>query len=139
MNRGMRHVIGSAALAAVYLLSAAPVFAQLPPWAQQDRQQERRYYGPPPQRQNQQQPEHAQPQRGPEPRHQAQPQRAPEPRPQQQQARPVQPAPVEQQVQQKPKPEPVPQNNAERAACLNKETPQAQLIAACSVIIDSGR
>ena len=35
MNRGMRHVIGGAALAAGILLQAAPAFAQVPPWAQQ--------------------------------------------------------------------------------------------------------
>src|SRR5262249_38182516 len=44
-----------------------------------------------------------------------------------------------QQAQQKSRPEPVPQNTQERAACLNKETPQAALIAACSVIIDANR
>ena len=36
MNRGMRHVISGAALAAGILLQAAPAFAQAPPWAQQD-------------------------------------------------------------------------------------------------------
>jgi tetratricopeptide (TPR) repeat protein len=128
MNRGMRHVVSSTVLATVYLLSVAPVFAQLPPWGRQD---QRRPYGPPPQR-SYQPPQHAQPQRAPQPQQQTQPQ---------QQARPAQPAPVEpqQQVQQKAKPEPVPQNTQERATCLNKETQQALLITACSVIIDSGR
>src|SRR6185503_20219510 len=88
MNRGMRHVIGSAALAAGILLCAAPAFAQLPPWAQDRRR-------PQPQQPPQQQP-------------------------------------------QRTKPEPV-QNVAERAACLNKDTPQAALIAACTVVIEAGK
>ena len=80
MNRGMRHVIGSAALAAVYLLQTAPTFAQLPPWAQQE---PRRTYGPPPQR-----PQQAPQQQRPQSQQQQQ-QRGPAPP--QQQARPVQP------------------------------------------------
>ena len=114
MMKAMRHIIGGASLTAVALLSATPVFAQLPPWAQQ----QRRYYGPPPQQHQQQmqrapQPQHAQPQ------HMTQPQRPPQPAPQQQ-ARPVQPAqqpqpisepqqPAPQQAQQKSAPAPVPQ------------------------------
>ena len=37
MIRGMRLVIGGAALAAGILLQAEPAFAQVPPWAQQQR------------------------------------------------------------------------------------------------------
>ena len=37
MIRGMRHVISGATLVAGLLLQAAPAFAQVPPWAQQDR------------------------------------------------------------------------------------------------------
>ena len=63
--------------------------------------------------------------------------------PQRPQAAPSQqhrgPATQQQQQQAKPKPEPVPQNTQERAACLNKDTPQAALIAACTVIIDANR
>ena len=110
MKTGMRHVMSGVALAAVYLLQATPAFAQLP-WAQQ--QQQRRYY--PPQR----------------------PQAAP---PQQHRGPVAQPQPQQQQQQQaKPKPEPIPQNTQERAACLNKDTPAAALIAACTVIIEANR
>src|SRR3954454_2221850 len=139
MIRGMRHVFSSTALTAVVLLSAAPAFAQLPPWAQQ----QRRLNGEPQQR-PQQHPQQ-QPQRAPQPpQHQARPaQPAPQP-----QARPIQqPSAVEaatsapQQVQQKPKPEPVAvaPNTQDRTACLNKETPQAALIAACTAIIEAAR
>ncbi len=37
MVRGMRHVIGGAALVAGILLQATQSFAQMPPWAQQQR------------------------------------------------------------------------------------------------------
>jgi len=115
MNRGMRHVIGSAALAAGILLCAAPAFAQLPPWAQDRRR--------------------PQPQQPPQQQHQQH--RAVRPAPpahQQQQVRQPQP----QQQPQRTKPEPV-QNVAERAACLNKDTPQAALIEACRVVIEAGK
>ncbi len=114
MKSGMRLVIGGATLAAVYLLQATPAFTQAPPWAQQ--QQQRRYYPP----QRQQAAPQAQQQRGPAAQQQTPQQQAP-------------------QQQAKPKPEPVPQNTQERAACLNKETPTAALIAACTVIIEAGR
>ena len=48
---------------------------------------------------------------------------------------------AQQQAQPQPpkaKPEPI-QNVAERAACLNKDTPQAALIAACTVVIEAGK
>jgi tetratricopeptide (TPR) repeat protein len=98
MYKGMRHVFGGAALVAGILLQSIPAFAQLQPWAQQDRRR-----AAPPQHQ------------------QVRP-------PQQQQAQP----------QQKPRPEPV-QNVQERAACLNKDTPQAALIEACTVVIEAGK
>lgn len=91
MKSGMRLVIGGATLAAVYLLQATPAFTQAPPWAQQ--QQQRRYYPP----QRQQAAPQAQQQRGPAAQQQA----------------------PQQQAQPKQKPEPVPQNTQERAACLN--------------------
>ena len=66
--------------------------------------------------------------------------------PQQRAVRPAQPAPQQQtrqpqaqpQPQQKPRQEPA-QNVQERAACLNKETPSAALIAACTVAIEAGK
>src|SRR5471030_2590688 len=63
---------------------------------------------------------------------------APQHAPQQQIHQPQAP---QQQVQPQPpksRPEPV-QNVAERAACLNKDTPQAALIAACTAVIEAGK
>ena len=97
MKSGMWLVIGGATLAAVYLLQATPAFTQAPPWAQQ--QQQRRYY-----------------RRSAAGRAAG----AAAARSAAQQQTPQQQAP---QQQAKPKPEPVPQNTQERAACLNKETP----------------
>jgi tetratricopeptide (TPR) repeat protein len=119
MNTGMRHVIGGAALVAGILLQAAPAFAQAPPWARQD---QRRYYAPPPRGMH---PAQQRPQMHPQ---QAQPQQA-RPQQPQQQAQP-QPKP--------PRPEPI-QNVQERATCLNKETPQTVLIAACTVVLDADK
>src|SRR5882672_3054400 len=107
MIRGMRQVISGATLVAGLLLQAAPAFSQAPPWAQQDR---RRIILAP---------QHAvRPAPQSAPQQQIRQQQAP-----QQQAQPQPP---------KSKPESV-QNVAERAACLNKDTPQAALIAACTV------
>jgi len=70
------------------------------------------------------------------------PQHAARPVPQnvpQQQIRQPQAQPQQAQPQPpKAKPEPV-QNVAERAACLNKDIPQAALIAACTVVIEAGK
>src|SRR4051794_28114716 len=60
---------------------------------------------------------------------------APQPAPQQQ-TRP--PQAQQAQPQQKQRPEPF-QNVQERAACLNKETQPATLIAACTVLIEAGK
>ena len=118
MKTGMRHVMGGVALAAVYLLQATPAFAQLPRGLSNSssagtiRRSVRRLHLR----------SSSAVRRG-----------APaQPQPQQQQA-------PQQQAQPKPKPEPVPQNTQERAACLNKDTPAAALIAACTVIIDANR
>src|SRR5436190_14632486 len=113
MIRGMRQVISGATLVAGLLLQAAPAFSQVPPWAQQER---RRMV--------------------PAPQHAVRP--VPQNAPLQQIRQP--PAP-QQQAQPQPsrsKPEPV-QNVAERAACLNKDTPQAALIEACTVVIEAGK
>ena len=112
MDRAMRLVIGTTALVAGILLQAASAFAQQPPWAQQ----QRRIYAP-------------QQQRAIRPAPQLAPQ-ARQPQAQQQQ---------QQQQQQKPRPEPAPQNTQERLACLNKDTPPAALISACTVVIEAGR
>lgn len=53
MNKGIRLVIGTTALAAGILLQAESVFAQLPPWAQQDRRNYRPQQQSPQQRQPQ--------------------------------------------------------------------------------------
>jgi len=63
---------------------------------------------------------------------------APPHAPQQQMRQPQAPQQQAQPQPPKPKPEPV-QNVAERAACLNKETSQAALIAACTVVIEAGK
>src|SRR5512143_620245 len=110
MVRGMRHVFGGAALIAGILLQATIAFAQVPPWAQQ----QRRYYAPP--------------------QHRAAPQRAPAQQQVRQPERQAQP-----QAQQRPKPELPPQNTPERQACLRQDTPAVAMIAACSVVIDAGR
>src|SRR5947207_13470092 len=116
MITGMRHVISGATLVAGLLLQAAPAFAQAPPWAQQER---RRMI--------------------PTPQHAVRP--APQSAPQQQTRQPQAPQLQQQQVQPqppKPKPESL-QNVAERAACLNKETPPVALIEACTVVIEAGK
>src|SRR5476649_2627299 len=102
MIRGIRHVISGATLVAGLLLQAAPAIAQAPPWAQQDR---RRLI--------------------PAPQYAVRP--GPQSAPQQQIRQPQ--APQQQAQPPKSKPEST-QNVAERAACLNKDTRQAALIAA---------
>ena len=72
MNKGIRLVIGTTALAAGILLQAESVFAQLPPWAQQDR----RNYRP---QQQQRQPQAQQQQQQQRPQQQQQPKAKPEP------------------------------------------------------------
>ncbi len=113
MIRGMRQVISAATLIAGLLLQAAPAFAQVPPWAQQERRRmilaQQHAVRPAPQHAPQQQ--------------------IRQPQSQQQQVQPQPP---------KAKPEPI-QNVAERAACLNKDTPHAALIAACTVVIEAGK
>jgi tetratricopeptide (TPR) repeat protein len=104
----MRQVISAATLIAGLLLQAAPAFAQVPPWAQQERR--RMILAP----------QHAV---RPAPQH------APQQQIRQQQVQPQPP---------KAKPEPI-QNVAERAACLNKDTPHAALIAARTVVIEAGK
>src|SRR4051812_32689922 len=109
MIRAMRQLISGATLGARFLLQATPAVFQAPPWAQQER---RRLI--------------------PAPQHAVRP--APQSAPQQQTRQPQAP---QQQAQPQPqpprsKPESA-QNVAERAACLNKDTPQAALIAACAV------
>ena len=113
MVRGVRQVISEVTLVAGLLLQATPAFAQAPPWAQQ----ERRRMIPAPQHAVRPVPQNVPQQQIRQP--QAQPQQA-------------QPQPP------KAKPEPV-QNVAERAACLNKDIPQAALIAACTVVIEAGK
>src|SRR6185369_10933182 len=113
MVRGVRQVISEVTLVAGLLLQATPAFAQAPPWAQQ----ERRRMIPAPQHAVRSAPQNAPQQQIRQP--QAQPQQA-------------QPQPP------KAKPEPI-QNVAERAACLNKDIPQAALIAACTVVIEAGK
>src|SRR4051812_7670431 len=63
---------------------------------------------------------------------------APQHAPQQQIRQPQAPQQQAQPQPQKPKSESV-QNVAERAACLNKDTPQAALIAACTIVIEAGK
>ncbi|HEV7820237.1 MAG TPA: tetratricopeptide repeat protein, partial [Burkholderiales bacterium] len=72
----------------------------------------------------------------PAPQHAVRP--APQNAPQQQTRQPQ--APQQQAAPQpsKTKPEPI-QNVTERATCLNKDTPQAALIAACTVVIDASK
>src|SRR3954470_13870273 len=113
MIRGMRQLISGATLVASFLLQPTPAFSQAPPWAQQER---RRLI--------------------PAPQHAVRP--VPQSAPQQQTRQPQSP---QQQAQPQParsRPEAV-QNVAERAACLNKDTPSAALIAACTAVIEAGK
>src|SRR6185436_3985220 len=101
-------------VASLLLLQATPALSQVPPWAQQDR----RRMIPAPQHAVRPAPQNAPQQQTRQPQAQQQQQAAPQPS--------------------RTKPEPI-QNVAERAACLNKDTPQAALIEACRVVIEAGK